>query len=52
MPADLALNRSLLTAALVAAQLPAGVPEVGMLRVWLDSWSGAGHVVNAMHDAG
>jgi hypothetical protein len=52
MPPDLALNRSLLTAALVAAQLPAGVPEANMLRAWLDSWSGAGHVVVAMHDLG
>jgi vacuolar-type H+-ATPase catalytic subunit A/Vma1 len=23
-----------------------------MLRGWLDSWSGVGHVVEAMHDLG
>lgn len=23
-----------------------------MVRAWLDSWAGVGHVVDAMHDAG
>jgi hypothetical protein len=30
----------------------AGVPEGRMVRAWLDSWSGDGHVVDAMHAAG
>jgi hypothetical protein len=38
--------------ALVGAQLPETVPEARMLRGWLDSWSGAGHLVEAMHDLG
>jgi NAD(P)-dependent dehydrogenase (short-subunit alcohol dehydrogenase family) len=45
-------QRSLLTTVLVAAQLPQNVPEAGMLRDWLDSWSGSGHVIEAMHDLG
>jgi hypothetical protein len=49
---DSAVRGSLLTTALVAAQLPETVPEVGMLRSWLDSWSGAGHIAEAMHDLG
>jgi len=44
--------RSLLTTVLVAAQLPADVPEASMLRGWLDSWSGVGHVVEPTHDLG
>jgi hypothetical protein len=45
-------ERSLLTTVLVAAQLPEDVPEARMLRGWLDSWSGVGHVVEGMHDLG
>jgi hypothetical protein len=33
-------DRSLLTTALVAAQLPHSVPKTCMLRGWLDSWTG------------
>ena len=28
------------------------IPERRMLRGWLDSWSGVGHVVEAMHELG
>jgi hypothetical protein len=42
-------DRSLLATALVAARLPETVPEACMLRGWLDSWSGVGHVVESMH---
>jgi hypothetical protein len=35
-------DRSLLTGALVAAQLPETVPEARMLGGWQDSWSGVG----------
>jgi hypothetical protein len=52
MPDDLARHRSLLMTALVAAQLPERVPEAQMVRSWLDSWSGAGQVVEAMHELG
>ena len=45
-------RRSLLTTALVGALLPADVPEGHMLRSWLDSWSGVGHVLDAMTAAG
>jgi hypothetical protein len=38
----------LLTTALVGALLPPDVPEGHMLRGWLDSWSGVGHVLDAM----
>jgi hypothetical protein len=33
---------------LVGALLPPDVPEGHMLRSWLDSWSGVGHVLDAM----
>jgi hypothetical protein len=52
MPDDLARERALLTTSLVAAILPENVPEAGMLRAWFDSWSDAGHVIEAMHDLG
>ena len=42
----------LLTTALVGALLPPDVPEGHMLRSWLDSWSGVGHVLDAMTAAG
>jgi hypothetical protein len=42
----------LLTTALVGALLPPDVPEGHMLRTWLDSWSGVGHVLDAMTAAG
>jgi hypothetical protein len=45
-------RHNLLTAALVGALLPAEVPEGHIVRAWLDSWSGAGHVVEAMHEQG
>jgi putative tryptophan/tyrosine transport system substrate-binding protein len=38
--------------ALVGALLPPDVPEGHMLRSWLDSWSGVGHVLDAMTAAG
>jgi hypothetical protein len=40
------------TTAFVAAQLPDAVPEATMLRSWLDSWAGVGHVTEAMHAQG
>jgi hypothetical protein len=43
---------ALLTAVLVGALLPADVPEGQMLRAWLDTWSGAGDVLDAMGAAG
>jgi hypothetical protein len=52
MPDDASRRSSLLTTALVGALLPADVPEGRMVRSWLDSWSGVGHVLDAMHDAG
>lgn len=38
----------LLTTALVGALLPTDVPEGRMVRAWLDSWSGIGHVTTGM----
>jgi hypothetical protein len=49
---DLSRRRSLVTAALVGALLPADVPEGQTVRAWLDSWAGVGHVVEAVHAAG
>lgn len=45
-------ERALLTTILVGARLPAEVPEGRMLRAWLDTWAGAGHVVDAMNELG
>src|SRR5262245_50623404 len=45
---NLAQRRSLLTTALVGALLPKDVAEGQMVRAWLDSWSGVGHVVTGM----
>ena len=45
-------RNSLLTTALVGALLPADVPEGRMIRSWLDSWAGVGHVVEAMRAEG
>jgi hypothetical protein len=45
-------KRSLLTTALVVALLPPDVPEGHFLRSWLDTWSGVGHVLDAMTTAG
>ena len=41
-------SHTLLTTALVGALLPPDVPEGHMLRGWLDTWSGVGHVLDAM----
>ena len=49
---DLAQQRTLLTTALVGALLPKDVPEGHVVRAWLDSWSGIGHVVEEMHEVG
>jgi hypothetical protein len=49
---DLAQRRSLLTTALVGALLPKDVPEGHMVRAWLDSWAGLGHVADEMHGIG
>jgi hypothetical protein len=43
---------NLLTTTLVGALLSPDVPEGHMLRGWLDSWSGMGHVLDAMTAAG
>jgi hypothetical protein len=45
-------ERSLLATTLVACLLPPTVPEGHMLRDWLDTWSGVGHVLDAMTAAG
>jgi hypothetical protein len=45
-------TRSLLTTVLVAAQLPADVPEARMLRGWLDSWAGVREVIDTMNGHG
>src|SRR5262245_2233736 len=47
-PDDLTQRRSLLTTALVGALLPNDVPQVHMVRAWLDSWAGIGHVAVGM----
>jgi hypothetical protein len=49
---DRTREHSLLATALVGALLPPDVPEGHMLRSWLDSWSGVGHVLDAMTAAG
>jgi hypothetical protein len=45
---DIARKRSLLTTALVGALLPRAVPEGRMLRAWLSTWAGIGHVAVGM----
>jgi hypothetical protein len=45
-------DHSLLTTALVAAQIPDSVPEASMVRSWRYSWSGVGQAVEAMQDLG
>ena len=45
-------NHGRLTTALVAALLPKDVPEGDMVRAWLDSWAGLGHVADEMHEIG
>jgi len=53
MPDDtIAQRRNLLTTALVGALLPKDVPEGYMVRAWLDSWAGVGHVAEEMHEVG
>ena len=54
MPDDtnIAQRRNLLTTALVGALLPKDVPEGHMVRAWLDSWAGVGHVADEMHEVG
>src|SRR5262247_303231 len=53
MPDDTtAQRRNLLTTALVGALLPKDVPGGHMVRAWLDSWSGVGHVAEEMHEVG
>jgi len=43
---------ALLITTLVGALLPPDVPEGHMLRGWLATWSGVGHVLDAMTAAG
>jgi hypothetical protein len=45
-------RRHLLTTALVGALLPKDAPEGDVMRAWLNSWAGVGHVVDAMHEQG
>jgi len=52
MPDELSRRRSLLTVALVSALLPDAVPETRMLRAWLDTWTGIGHVAVGMDRQG
>jgi hypothetical protein len=49
---DRTREHSLLATALVGPLLPPDVPEGHMLRSWLDSWSGVGHILDAMTAAG
>ena len=42
----------LMTALVRTLVLKELVPEGQMVRAWLDSWSGIGHVVDAMHAIG
>jgi hypothetical protein len=51
-PDDTAHRRNLLTTALVGALPPKDVLEGHMVRAWLDSWAGLGHVAETMHDIG
>jgi hypothetical protein len=37
-------NDTLLTTVLVGTLIPPDVPEGHMLRRWLDTWSGVGHI--------
>ena len=46
--ADASSKNTLLTTALVGALLPRDVPEGQMVRAWLDSLAGVGHVVDPM----
>jgi hypothetical protein len=52
MPDDTTRRHHLLTTALVGALLPADVPEGHVMRAWLDSWAGVGHVVESMRALG
>jgi hypothetical protein len=52
MMTDQTRERSLLTTALVGALLQPDVPEGHMLRGWLDTWAGVGHILDAMTAAG
>jgi hypothetical protein len=52
MPDETSRRHSLLATALVGAPFPCNVPEAHMMRAWLDSWSGVGHVVESMRDLG
>jgi hypothetical protein len=45
-------RRALLTAALGFLQLRQEPPEVAMLRQWLDTWLGVGHVVTGLNAQG
>ena len=45
-------RRALLTAALGSLQLREDPPEVAMLRRWLDTWRGLGHVVTGLNAQG
>ena len=45
-------RRDLLATTLVGALLPNEVHEGHVVRAWLDSWSGIGHVVEEMHEIG
>src|SRR5262245_49224028 len=49
---DHARRRSLLTTALVAAQLAVPAPERRTIRPWLDTWQGIGHVAVGMDRQG
>jgi hypothetical protein len=46
------VSRALLTTALVGALLPPDVREGHMVRSWLDSRAGVGHVLDTMTTAG
>jgi hypothetical protein len=45
-------SHTLLATALVGALLAPDAPEGHMLRGWLDTWPGVGHVLDAMTAAG
>src|SRR5262245_14587533 len=45
-------RRALLVTALVVSQLAGRVPEARMVRRWLDTWTGIGHVAVGMDRQG
>jgi hypothetical protein len=49
MVASLRERRAVVTAAVGFALLDSQTAEVHLVRSWLDTWSGIGHVITGMH---